>query len=106
MPVRPLNHEELLILKAVSTEEFPESGWVGLVVPCSVNQQRVIGVYTRADLYARVNRLFDQLGAEHVREQAKRKLPRRFDLHFVAARDAGDKIDAGRIMNDAITRRI
>jgi hypothetical protein len=103
--MRPLNHEELLILKAVSTEEFPERGWVGLVVPCANGRQRVIGVYTRAALYHRVNRIFDQLGAEHVREQAKRKLPKRFDLHFVSAAHAGDEIDAARIMSDAVTRR-
>jgi hypothetical protein len=103
--MRALSNKERLILKAVASEEFPERGWVVTVVPCANGGQRVVGVYTRGQLYQQVNMLFDECGAEYVREQAKRKMPRRYDIHFVDRRHAGDEIDAGRLVSDAIAKQ-
>ena len=105
MNPRRLTVEELLLCKAVSSEEFPGRGWVGLIMPDG-EHQRVVAVHTRIDLYRKVRRLMNELGEDFVRrEVSDRRLPKGHDLMFVAHNQAVDDVHAAKIMDENLARR-
>jgi hypothetical protein len=81
---------ELILCKTVTTESFPDRGWIGLVVP-GEHGKELAGLYTRSELYREVKAIMSKYGEETVRlTVSKFSVPEGYQLMFAPSRDAFD----------------
>ncbi len=95
-----MNITELILCKTVTTESFPDRGWIGLIVPGEQGKS-LAGIYTRAELYREVKKIMDQYGESEVRMTvSKFKVPDGYSLMFASSRDAYDGTHARRLIEN------
>jgi hypothetical protein len=89
---------ELILCKTVTTESFPDRGWIGLVIP-GENGKELAGLYTRSELYREVKKIMDKYGEDKVRMTvSKFKVPEGYQLMFAPSRDAYDGTHARKLI--------
>ncbi len=95
-----MNTTELMIVKTVVTEAFPNRGWIGVVTP-SKEGKVLAGLFTRSELYREVKQLMDKYGEAEVRVTvSKFKVPDGYALMFASSRDAFDGSHARRLIEN------
>jgi len=90
---------DLVLCKAVSTEVFPERGWIGIVFATKDGPRRLEALYTRPELYRKVGEIMLQNGDNAVREAVQKfKVPETYQLMFASAKDAYDGSHAKKLI--------
>lgn len=100
-----MNTLDLVLCKVVTTEAFPERGWIGIVAAKRDGTKHLVALHTRPELYRRVGMIIKNSGDEAgIREQIHRfKVPPEYKLMFAPAKDAYDGVHARRLIESHLS---
>jgi hypothetical protein len=87
-----MNIIDLILCKVVTTEAFPERGWIGVVATAKKGTKHLVALHTRPELYRRVGMIIKNSGDEDgIRQLVHQfKVPPEYQLMFAPAKDAFD----------------
>lgn len=95
-----ITNADLLICKAITTESFPDRGWVGIVVPDPANNGVIlVDVMNRAQMYSHIKGLMKKHGESVVLCAASAfRVPPGHQLIFTKYGEAFDINEARKII--------